>query len=98
MRAYTTRKKLDIMGAITFRSPTAIKPAAMTKARMYPRRGSFPGPYPTPKCEIYGKRSSLQTAWNALGAPTRLASADDKVDAKTPAVTIGPHPAANFIT
>ena len=33
---------------------------------------------------------SLQRAWNVFGAPTKLASAEERVAAKMPPVTIGP--------
>ena len=41
---------------------------------------------------------SLQSAWNVLGAPTKLASAEDRVAAKIPPVTIGPQAAIFSIT
>jgi hypothetical protein len=38
---------------------------------------------------MYGNISSRQTAWKTLGAPTKLASADDNVAAKIPMMTNG---------
>ena len=38
---------------------------------------------------MYGNISSLQTAWKTFGAPTKLASADERVAAKIPIITAG---------
>ena len=87
-----------MIGAMTFKSAIRMKAMAIRNPRRYARRGSFPGPYPVPKVLNAGKSLSLHTAWKVLGPPTRLARAEDKVEAKIPAVTMGPQPETFIMT
>lgn len=91
INAYAIKKKLEIIGAMTFNSPIAIKAAEITSVRRYPLRGSPFLPNSFPKISMYGNILSLHTAWNTFGALTNDARADDSVAAKIPISTRGPH-------
>jgi len=84
------RKKFEMIGAMIFSSPIKMKPVLMKNVNTYARRGSSFGPDPLPKKLSPLKIPSRHTAWNVLGEPTKLASAEDRVAAKIPARTNGP--------
>ena len=84
MRAYEATKKLERMLETTFRSAIKIQIRARKNTKMYPLTGSLFAPYPFANNSIPGNSLSLARACSTLGAPTKLAIADDNVAAKQP--------------
>ena len=86
-----------ISGAIAFSSRSMIAPSTISDVRKVALRGS-PLFVRVARAPLRGTMLWLPRAWRIRGAPTKEASAEEKVAASSPARTAGPQNERSIIT